>query len=199
MNVRKCATAGFGAVMAALLVGATAWACIAGPTLKIEPAQARPGQEVAVSGFSYGGSLPIVVRFNGLDGPVLGTFEPVEGRFGDPESLSGKVTIPSGTKPGNYILIATQSASDGSVVQLPVRAVIAVTSSGGAPVVGEDLTPIELGRPVGPALTRGTPSTGALVLAALGAAGVALFLGGVATVAAGRRQTAPPAAAPARR
>lgn len=196
MNVRRCAMVGFGAVIVALLAGATAWACIAGPTLKVEPAQARPGQEVAVSGFSYNGDLPIVVRFNALDGPVLGTFEPVGGRFDDPESLAGKVTIPAGTKPGNYVLVATQSA-DGALSQLPVRAVIAVTSSGGAPVVGENLTPIEVGRPVGPATSRTTPSTGALALVAFGAAGIALFLGGVATVAVGRRRTADPV--PARR
>lgn len=194
MSVRRRTFVGVGAVLGiAVLSGATAWACIAGPTLKVDPAQARPGQEVALSGFSYNGSLPIVVRFNALDGPVLGTFEPVEGRFGDPELLAGKVTIPAGTKPGNYVLIATQSAPDGSLAQVPVRAVVTVTSSGAVPILGEDLLAVDAGRPVGPTVTRGTPGTGALVLVALGAAGLALFLGGAATVAAGRRGNAVPA------
>ena len=199
MNLRRGATAGFGVAVAVVLAGASAWACIAGPTLNVTPAQAQPGQEVAISGFSYNGSAPIVVRFNALDGPVLGTFEPVEGRFGDPELLSGTVTIPAGTKPGNYVLIATQSGDDGGLSQVPVRALVTVTSSGGTPIVGEEVAPVEAGRPVGPEVTRSSPSTGALVLVALGAAGVALFLGGVATVAAGRRRGGEPAPATVRR
>jgi hypothetical protein len=174
-----------------MLVGATAWACIAGPTLNVNPAQAKPGQQVALSGFSYNSSLPIVVRFNALDGPVLGTFTPAEGRFGDPESLVGTVTIPASAKPGNYVLIATQSNPDGSLAQVPVRALVNVTSVGGVPVVGASAAPPELGRPVGPALTRSSVSMGALLLVGLGAAGVAMFLAGLAVLMSGRRPAAP--------
>ena len=178
------------AVAAVVLVGATAWACIAGPTLNLAPAQVRPGQQVALSGFSYNGDLPIVVRFNALDGPILGTFTPVEGRFGDPESLAGTVTIPADTKPGSYVLIATQSNPDGSLGQVPVRALLTVTSPGGAPIVGAAVAPAELGRPVGPVVTHTSVSTGALILVGLGTAGLAMFLAGVASVLAGRRRSA---------
>jgi hypothetical protein len=187
------------AVGAVLATAAAAWACIAGPTLNVNPAQVKPGQQVALSGFSYNGDLPIVVRFNGLDGPVLGTFTPAEGRFGDPELLSGTVTIPADTKPGTYVLIATQSNSDGTLAQVPVRAVVAVTSPGGGPIVGAPLAPVDAGRPVGPALNHSGPSTGALLLVGVGTAGVVMFLAGVASLAAGRRRTTEPVPAPTRR
>lgn len=198
LRMRRLAAVGSVVGAAVLVIGAAAWACIAGPTLNVSPAQIKPGQEVSLSGFSYNGDLPIVVRFNALDGPVLGTFTPVEGRFGDPESLAGKVTIPAGTKPGNYVLIATQSNADGSLAQVPVRALVSVTSPGGAPVVGAPAAPAELGRPVGPALTHTSASTGALILVGLGAGGVAMFLAGMATLLAGRRRGAEPVGAPAR-
>src|SRR5205085_9330363 len=87
-----------GAAVAALAVSSAAFACIAGPTLNVNPAQVKAGGEVSLSGFSYNGELPIVVRFNALDGPILGTFTPADGRFGDPEFLVGKMTIPANTK-----------------------------------------------------------------------------------------------------
>lgn len=177
------------------LVASTAWACISGPTLNVSPAQAKPGQQVSLSGFSYNGELPIVVRFNALDGPVLGTFTPVEGRFGDPESLAGTVTIPAGAKAGSYVLIATQSNPDGSLAQVPVRALVTVTATGALPVVGAPVAPVEVGRPVGPALSHSSVHTGALVLVGLGAGGIAMFLAGAASLLAGRRGTAAPAPA----
>lgn len=199
MNARRWAVAGSVVAAAVLVVGAAAWACIAGPTLHVSPAQVRPGQDVSLSGFSYNGDLPIVVRFNALDGPVLGTFTPVEGRFGDPEFLSGTVTIPADTKPGTYVLIATQSNGDGSLAQVPVRAVVSVTSPGGAPVVGAPVAPVEVGRAVGPVLAHSSPDAGTLLLVGLGTAGVAMFLAGVATLAAGRRRGTEPVPARARR
>jgi len=170
---------------------AAGWACIAGPTLIVNPAQAKPGQEVALSGFSYNGELPIVVRFNALDGPVLGTFQPAEGRFGDKEALIAKVTIPADAKPGNYVLIATQSSPDGSLAQVPVRVLVTVSSAGGAPVLGAPVAQPELGRPVGPALTKSSVSTGALVLVGLGAAGLAMFVAGIAAFTSARRRPDP--------
>ncbi len=198
-NIRRWLAAGSAAGTAVILLGAAAaWACIAGPTLNLSPAQAKPGQQVALSGFSYNGSLPIVVRFNGLDGPVLGTFMPVEGRFGDNESLAGTVTIPADTKPGNYVLIATQSNPDGSLAQVPVRALISVTSTGGAPALGAPAVQAESGRTVGPVFSHSSASTAGLILVGLGAAGVALFVAGMAVLLPSRRRPAPQPA-PARR
>ena len=124
-NARRWATLGAVATFGMALVAASAaWACISGPTLNLNPARAKPGQQIALSGFNYKGDLPITIRWNALDGPVLGTFQPVEGRFGDPESLVGTVTIPATAKSGSYVLVALQYASDGSLAQVPVRALV---------------------------------------------------------------------------
>lgn len=188
------AAAAAGAVLA---MAAAAWACIAGPTLNLNPSTVKPGQEVTLSGFSYNGSLPIVVRFNALDGPILGTFTPEEGRFGDPESLVGTVTIPADTKPGSYILIATQSNPDGSLAQVPVRALLTVAPNG-SPAVGAPVIQPEPGRVVGPERTAASVSVWSLVLFGLGSGGVAMFVVGVGTIMAGRRRGAAAAPQPAR-
>jgi len=174
-----------------MLAGATAWACIAGPTLNLSPATLKAGGETSLSGFSYNGELPIVVRFNALDGPILGTFTPTEGRFGDPEFISGKVTIPADTKPGNYVIVATQTNKDGSLAQVPVRALVTVTGPNGAPVLGAPVAPVETGRPVGPVRKDSSVSTGALLLVGLGTAGVAMFLAGMAAFLPTRRRDEP--------
>jgi hypothetical protein len=194
-NARRSGAAVAGAMLAvALSVTAAAWACIAGPTLNVAPGTVKPGQEITLSGFSYNGSLPIVVRFNAFDGPVLGTFQPDGGRFGDPEALSGKVTIPAGTKPGSYVLIATQPGPDGSLLQVPVRALVTVTADGSAPVLGAAVNQPELGRPVGPVVTKSSVSAWAMVLVGMGAAGVAMFLAGIAILVGSRRRAEPVAA-----
>jgi hypothetical protein len=191
-TARRWSALGAGTALGVMLVAAAAaWACIAGPTLNLSPAVAKPGQDVALSGFSYNGSLPIVVHFNAMNGPVLGTFQPVEGRFGDPESISGKVTVPADTKPGTYVLIATQSNPDGTLAQVPVRALLTVTASGGAPALGAPVAQPEVGRPVGPVVTTSSVGTGALVLAGVGAAGVAMFLAGLAAIVPSRRRAQP--------
>jgi hypothetical protein len=197
-NTRRWGAVGAATAAGMVLVTAAAWACIAGPTLNLNPATVKAGQEVALSGFSYKGDLPIVVRFNGLNGPVLGTFEAAEGRFGDNEILAGKVTIPPDTKPGNYVLIATQSTPDGNLAQVPVRALVTVTADGGAPVVGAPVIQAETGRPVGPAVAERSASVWTLVLLGLGAAGVATLLVGAGAVLAGRRRARPEMARVAR-
>lgn len=180
-----------GGLGAVLLATSAAWACVSGPSLNLNPAQVRPGQEVALSGFSYNGDLPIVVRFNALDGPVLGTFKPVEGRFGDPETLTGKVKIPADTKPGSYVLIALQYGADGALAQVPVRALVTVTSVGGAPIVGAPTNVPELGRSAGLVKNESSASTVALIVVGLGAALVAGMFAWVAAVGPVRRRSEP--------
>ena len=179
----------------ALIAASAAWACIAGPTLNLNPATVKAGGDVALSGFSYNGDLPIVVRFNALDGPILGTFQPAEGRFGDPESLVGKVTIPATTKPGNYVLVALQYASDGSLAQVPVRALVTVTSAaGGSPVIGASPFPTEQGRSVGLTEHKSSANAAALILVGGGTALIVGLLAWVFAVGPVRRQPKPEAA-----
>lgn len=190
-NARRWQAFGAATAVTVVLTAATAWACIAGPTLNVNPAQAKPGQEVTLTGFSYKGDVPIVVRFNSLDGPVLGTFKADGGRFGDDENLNATVRIPADAKPGNYVLIATQSDSDGSLSQVPVRALVTVTSDGGPPVLGAELGQAEFGRPVGPARSESSVGIGPLLLMGMGAAGVAMFAAGMAVLLPSRRRTVP--------
>jgi hypothetical protein len=104
----------------------------------------------------------------------------------------GKVTIPADTRPGSYILIATQSNPDGSLAQVPVRALVTVAPNG-SPAVGAPVIQPEPGRLVGPAQTKASVSVWSLVLVGLGAGGVAMFVVGVAAIMAGRRRGAAPA------
>lgn len=169
-----------------MVFAAGAWACVAGPSLVPEPRSVAAGEQVAISGVSWNGDLPVVVRFNALDGPVLGEFQP------DPETdrLAGSVTIPQGTAPGNYVLIGTQQTPDGKQAIIPTRALVSVQGSGGAPVLGAPLVTSGTERPVG--LAESDPvSTGSLVLAGVGVAGVALFVAGVGVFLSTRRRPEP--------
>jgi hypothetical protein len=104
------------------------------------------------------------------------------------------VTIPAGTKPGSYVLIATQSGPDGALAQVPVRALVTVTADGSTPVLGAPVAQQDLGRPVGPVITKSSASTAGLLLAGLGSAGVAMFVAGIAVLVPGRRRPQPEAA-----
>lgn len=195
-HLRRTAGAGFLGALTVLAVSAAAWACIAGPTLDAPVRQVKAGEAVALVGVSYNRN-PVVVRFNTLDGPVLGTIQPTGGSAtGSNWDLKGSVTIPAGTSPGNYVLIATQPGADGTLTQVPTRALVTVVGAA-TPVVGAPLGAAQPERPVG--LERGeSVSTGAKVLVAVGVAGVALFIAGMAALLTGRRESLEPAPAPQR-
>lgn len=126
------------------------------------------------------------MRLDALDGPVLADLgAPVK------QGVTSSVTIPAGTAAGNYVLVFTQSAADGTPTQVPARALVKVPGETGAlPVVAA---------PVGAApgdrldslVTTEAVGRGTLALAALGVAGMALFTVGVAVFATGRRSAAP--------
>jgi hypothetical protein len=171
----------------AVLAMATAWACIAGPLVTLSTTEVRPGQEVSVNAVSLTGTDTVVFRWNGLDGPVLGTFQPGnDPRFGRPGGLTdAKITIPADAKPGNSVLVLTQVDSSGTLSQVPTRTLVTVTANGAEPILGAPITQVAPERPVG--LVEGdSVSTGAKVLAALGVGGLAMFLAGAAAFFAGR-------------
>lgn len=149
--------------------------------LRLAPAVSVPGGEVAVSGFSY--TRPVSIHFNTLNGPVLGTYTPDSN-----SDLRGTVTIPADTKPGDYLLLATQDDS-GKPTRIPARARLTVVGTGGAPVVAGSVQ----SEPRAPTLIRKDEEaiTGSLVLAGLGAAGAAMFVVGGALVFVARRRPAP--------
>lgn len=96
--------------------------------LDVTPAQVAPGGQVTVSSAPSGGfgDADVTVRWDSLDGPVLGTFP--SDPFG-PET----VTIPADATPGRHVLIADQVVGEeGTGVRgIPARAAIDVIGPGG--------------------------------------------------------------------
>jgi hypothetical protein len=177
-----------GVACAFLANAAAAWACVTGPTMFLTPSTAAPGQAVTLEGFNWNGGTPIVVHWNALNGPVLGSFMPVDGRFdGSPDRLTGSVKIPADAKPGANILIATQTGDNGKLSNVPVRSLVQVEAPGGLPLVANQLTPVASGRALGLARVHSSVSAVGLVLVGLGGAGVALFVAGLAIFLSSRR------------
>lgn len=96
--------------------------------LDVTPSQVAPGGQVTVSAAPSGGygDADVTVRWDSLDGPILGTFP--SDPFG-PEA----VTIPADAMPGRHVLIADQVVDEeGTGVRgIPARAAIDVIGPGG--------------------------------------------------------------------
>ena len=182
MNARRWAMGGLGAAGAVLLAAATAWACVSGPAVNLSTVNAKPGQDVQLTGTAFTRPDPVTVRWNALDGPVLATLPaPNNGNIG------GAFTVPADAKPGNYVLIVTQTSADGRLTQAPVRALLTVTPANGAnPVLGGPVTPQD-DRQVGLVKSDDSISGASLLLIGLGVAGVGMFVAGMAALIAGRR------------
>lgn len=189
MRVRRWAIGGLSAAGAVMVAGAAAWACVSGPAVNLSTVNAKPGQEITVTGTNFSKSDPVTVRWNALDGPIVG-------QFGAPQSgaISGTVTVPADAKAGNYVLILSQSSANGQLSQLPVRALLTVTPDGAAsPVVGAPVATQQTGRATGLATSDNSISGASLALIGLGVAGVGMFVAGMAALFAGRRGRAPEA------
>jgi hypothetical protein len=189
MQARRWAI-GLGTAAGALvLAAAAAWACVPVATLNVNPTQVTAGQEVTVTGGSYNNAKPVVMRWGGLDGPVLAELTTSGGR------INGTVTVPADARPGNYVLLATQETAPGATTWgVPARVLISVTGDT-APLLGAPVGSQAADRPEGLFENDGV-SGGSLLLAGLGAAGVAMFLAGMAALLSSRR--AGSAGAPAR-
>jgi len=191
-NSRRLSVIGLGAAAAALLFGATAWACIAGPLLSVTPTSVKAGEEITFTATSISRD-EVTIRYDSLDGPVLGKFKPgPDPRFPTSSTSGGldavKLTVPADATPGSHVLILTQHSADGKLTQVPTRVMFTVTgSSGTSPVVGAPVLPVDESRPVGLVTGDEPVSTGTKLLVGLGVAGVAMFIAGMAAVFASRR------------
>ena len=188
-SVRRWATAGVGTAAAGVLMAAAAFACVSGPVVNLSTIQAKPGQEVAITGTGFQTANQAQVRWNALDGPVLTTVDaPITGG-----ALAANFTVPAGTQPGSYVVVVTQHKADGSLSLSPIRAVMSVTGeAGSAPVVGAPAATADTAaRADGLARDDESVSTGTLALVALGVGGVGMFLAGMAALFAGRRASTP--------
>ena len=162
--------------------------------MQVTPSTAKPGESVTVFGpRGYGATNPVQVRWDAVNGPVLGEFRTRETGFAmwGPE----QITIPADAKPGIHHLWVTQKLEPTETIQrgIPVRTVIQISDANGVvPVIGAPLTPQVEPRP-GEFVEKDSASTGTLLLVALGAAGVAVLLAGMGAVLASRRRVGPSA------
>ncbi len=101
----------FGAVIP-LAVASTAWACGVLSTLTLNSSSASPGQSVTAIGVNYSpraGASPVTIHLKTRTGKVLATTVPNAGG-----NINTTFPIPSTTKPGWYVVMATQSNADGT-------------------------------------------------------------------------------------
>lgn len=158
-------------VLATVQAGGVSAAHVA--RLDVQPRQVAPGGEIAVSGPPGWAPSPVSIRWNGLDGDVLGTFPTTPGAnasFGP-----GTVRIPN-VAPGTYELVGIQDVPGNhpQVRGVPARARITVTGPGGAvPAASGETPPVQALR----SLKETSPPAGALLLLALGAFALTLAAG----------------------
>ena len=191
-QVRRWAIGGLTTAAAGVFMAAAAWACVSGPVVNLSTINAKAGQEVGITGTGFQAANAAQIRWNALDGPVLATQAPPIANG----NLDTKITVPAGTKAGSYVVIVTQSKSDGTLSLSPVRAVMNVTGDAGSnPVLGAQGSSVDQTvRADSLARSDDSISTGTLALVALGVGGVGMFLAGMAALFAGRKSTAPEAA-----
>lgn len=173
MSLRAKTSAVFSmAVTAVALLGAVAFACTNLATMNLSSATGMAGDSVALNGSSFSVPrqagqpvTPVVVHWNGVDGPVLATVMPDEAG-----NISAEFAIPGG-QPGYYVVVATQRNAEGvDAYGTPARASFQILGPGGESVVQQPASQA-------PATMAGEPSsTGIIALTAgLGALGLALF------------------------
>ena len=171
-------------ILAAVHTGPATAAHVA--RLDIRPATVAPGDEITVFGPPGWAPVPVSIRWNSLDGQVLGTFPATPGAnasFGP-----GTVKVPD-VPPGVYELVGTQEPPETSTALrgVPARARVVVTGPGGAmPPAAAETQPLSGLRTL---KESGGPSTTNLVL--LGLAMFVLTVGAAMVPAlAGRRRAA---------
>lgn len=170
--------------LATLHVGGASAAHVA--RLEARPGQVGAGGEIAVFGPPGWAPSPVSIRWNGLDGEVLGTFPTTTGSnasFGP-----GTVRIPA-VAPGTYELVGIQDVPENQpqVRGVPARARITVTGPGGAAPPDVNETPPVQGLRT---LKETGASAGTMGLLAVGTFAVTLGAGLVAGWAIRRRAVA---------
>lgn len=141
---------GFLVGAAALITIASAgWGCVAMATLDLKSSLVEPDQRVEFEGSYYHDGMPVVLRWDSLDGPPLATVSPAEMidfHHAYWRSITGTFTVPAYATPGTHVVLATQEASPGKPVWgVPSRAVVQV---------GRDAPPREEDSPADGLLTR---------------------------------------------
>ena len=182
--------AGAAGAAGVLLPASAAWAPHVAQ-LKVTPTEFKAGDTVGVFGPNgYGSTNPVEIRWNAVDGPVLGSFKTTGGGFAT--WGPGLVTIPADAKPGISTLWATQKLEESEklIRGMPTKTLVTVLNADGSrPALGADLRPQTEVRPTDLVEDEAVGS-GALVLVGLGVAGVAMFVAGAAALMSSRRCSA---------
>ena len=149
-------------ILAAVHTGPVSAAHVA--RLDIRPATVAPGGEITVFGPPGWAPVPVSIRWNSLDGQVLGTFTTTSG--GNASFGPGTVKVPD-VAPGVYELVGTQEPPETQTALrgVPARARVVVTGPGGAQPAPAGET-----QPLGGLTTlkeSAGPSTATLVLVGL--------------------------------
>jgi hypothetical protein len=184
-----------GAAAASLVVGAAAFACTNLATLNLSSTAGKAGDTVTVTGSSFAvgrgdsPTLPVQLRWNGVDGMVLAETTP--DRAGN---ISATFTVPEGA-PGYYVLVATQRDARGvDTYGTPARASYQILGPNGQSVVAPPAAATAAAVPGEPG------STGIIALTVgLGALGLALFAAGFIAFVRQTRAATAAATAPVRR
>jgi hypothetical protein len=166
-----------------------AWACVPISTVTVTPAEARPGDEVTVSGIRFLSPTPVVLHLHSPDGPVLATMEM-------PRSANTlfktTVRVPEGMAPGPLVLVATQEAVTEAGFTgwgIPTRTILTVLdAAGNAPPT---TVPAVAARRAG--LARETVDPAAVAAVTAGVALGALLVVGLAARMTAARRPAPAA------
>ena len=162
---------------------AVGWACVPVATVTLTPPEARPGDEVTVSGIRFVTPSPVVLRLHSVEGPVLATIDM-------PRSantlFSSKITVPQDARPGPLVVMAMQDPDPDTGYAgwgVPARAVVTVLDADGRapPTTVSSVS----GRPS--ALVDKSVDVGLVALLVLGVAAGALVLAGAAALVASRR------------
>lgn len=168
-----------GAALVIMVPVATAWACVGLVSLTATPNSVQAGGMVTVAGKEFASKAPVDIHLDTIDGPVLATAPPPTSTMTSQFKI--QVTIPADTSTGQHLLIATQTEHNMNGGN-PARALIYV---GAAAPAGSGVQTAS--RPDNLLVTSGI-GFGALVLIALGAAAVCLFLVGIVYMVVSRRR-----------
>ena len=184
MHARRLAAGAFASIGVLVVAASASWACVSGPVVNLSTVQAKPGEQVTVTGTGFRQADPVQVRFNALDGPILAELpQPTN------QTISATFTVPPNTAPGNYVIVISQ-VENGKMTLSPIRAVMTVVGgSGQTPVLGADANVDPNAGDRLPSLVRSedSVSNGTLMLVALGVAGIGMFAAGIAALATSRR------------
>jgi hypothetical protein len=194
MNLKKKGPAFFGTAVAAMAFTAVAaFACTNLATLNLSTASGGVGDTVTVTGSSFrtpraaeDAVMPVVMTWNGADGPVLAETTPDAAG-----NISASFSVPEG-QAGYYVIVASQTDAEGEAAYgTPARASFQILGPNGESVVAQPGTQA--------AVPAEASSSGIIALTVgLGVLGLALFGAGFTAFVRQARTNEAPVASKAR-